>query len=209
MKLTVFGATGRTGQHVVEQSLAAGHDVTAYARNLSKLATLHERLNVVQGDITDPVCVAQAIAGADAVISVLGPTENKPDYVVTKGMNNILAAMHQYNVKRLIISAGAGVGDPQDEPKLFNHVISLLLKLLSRHVVEDMTRVVGVVRQSDREWTIVRVPMLTDDPPTGNIRVGYVGKGTGVRISRADMAAFMLQQVASHDYLYQAPVISN
>lgn len=209
MKLAIFGATGRTGQHLVQQALNAGHEVSVLARTPSKLTVQNPRLNVVQGDILDAARVEQTIAGADAVLSALGPTQNKPDYVVSRGMDNILNAMKKHGVRRLVISAGAGVPDPNDAPQLMNHIISFLLHLVSRHVVEDMTRTVNAVRSSDRDWTIVRVPMLTDDPQSGNIRVGYLGKGTGVRLSRADMAAFMLQQVASDTYVRKAPVISN
>lgn len=209
MKLTIFGASGKTGQHLVQQALDAGHEVTALVRTPAKLTLKHDCLHVLPGDIQNPEQVEKAIAGSDAVISVLGPSSNTPDYIVSKGMGHILAAMQKRDVRRLVISAGAGVPDPHDKPNLMNHAISLLLKLLSRHVVEDMTRVVKQVRDSDRDWTIVRVPMLTDDAPSGNFRVGYVGDGTGVRLSRADMATFILRQVTDTTHLRKAPVVSN
>lgn len=209
MKLTIFGATGRTGQHLVEQALARGYEVTAFARSPGKLAAYRDQIEIVEGDVQDADAVQQAVAGAEAVISVLGPTENTPDYQVTRGTRHILAAMEQHGVERLIVSAGAGVVVPQDEPTLFNKVINVLLKLFSRHVYEDMKRVVATVRDSDVAWTIVRVPMLTDDTPQGEVKVGYVGKGMGPRITRADVATFMLEQVESDAYLHRAPAISN
>lgn len=209
MKITIFGATGRTGQHLVEQALERGHEVTAFARSPQKLAAYRGRIAVVEGDVQDANAVQEAVAGADAVISVLGPTENTPDYQVTRGTRHILDAMKQHGVDRIVISAGAGVGDPNDEPRLFNKAINLLLKLFSRHVYEDMRRTVATVRDSDVDWTIVRVPMLTDDAPKGEVKVGYVGKGMGPRITRADVASFMLDQVGGDAYLHQAPAISN
>lgn len=209
MKVTVFGATGRTGQRVVEQALERGHEVTAFARSPQKLDAYRDRLTIVEGDVQDAGAVEKAVAGADAVVSVLGPTENTPDYQVTRGTRHILDAMKQHGVDRLVISAGAGVGDPNDEPRLFNKLINVLLKLFSRHVYEDMKRTVATVRDSDVDWTIVRVPMLTDDAPKGEVKVGYVGKGMGPRITRADMASFMLDQVDGDAYLHQAPAISN
>ncbi|MFW6069356.1 MAG: NAD(P)-dependent oxidoreductase [Chloroflexota bacterium] len=209
MKLTIFGATGRTGQHLVEQALARGHQVTAFTRSPQKLAAYRDRLHIVQGDVQDSGAVKRAVAGADAVISVLGPTQNTPDYQITRGTGHILDAMKKHGVRRLVISAGAGVGDPQDEPKLFNKLINVLLKLVSRHVYEDMKRTVDTVRSSDVDWTVVRVPMLTDGPAKGHVKTGYVGKGMGPRITRADMASFMLDQVESDAYLHKAPAISN
>jgi nucleoside-diphosphate-sugar epimerase len=209
MKLAVFGATGRTGKHVVELALAAGHEVVALARNPAKLEVEHERLKVIQGDIENPQCVEAVVMGADAVISVLGPSSNEPTFTISKGTQHILDAMKKHGVRRLVVSAGAGVGDPNDEPKLFNKLINVLLKLVSRNVYEDMKRVVEIVRGSDRDWTVVRVPMLTNDPPKGRVKVAWVGKGIGTRLSRVDMADFIVRQVNDQTYLRQAPAISN
>jgi hypothetical protein len=72
-----------------------------------------------------------------------------------------------------------------------------------------MKKVVKMVRASDLDWTVVRLPMLTDDPKTGQVKVGYVGKGMGPRITRADAADFMLSQVEDKTYLHKSPAISN
>jgi putative NADH-flavin reductase len=209
VKLTIFGGTGRAGQYLVRQALEAGYDVTVLVRTPSKLNIRHPHLTIVQGDMQDAACVAETIAGADAVLSVLGPTDNQPDYRISRGTQHILDAMRQHHVRRLIISTGAGVPDPNDEPKFINRLISLLLGIVSKHVLADMTQVVELVRASDLNWTIVRVPMLTDDALSGKVHVGWVGKGTGPRLSRADMAAFMLKQVHDETYVRQAPMISN
>ncbi len=209
MKLALFGATGKTGRHLLEQALAQGHTVTVLARSPDRLAQGHERLNVIQGDIRDPEKVAQAIAGAEAVVSVLGPTSNKPELAVSRGIDNILAAMRQHGVRRLIQSAGAGVRDPQDTPTLVHAFFGGLARLLSPNVVADMTQVVDKVRQSGLDWTIVRVPMLTDGPATGRVREGYVGKDIGPRLARADLADFMLKQLETKTYVGKAPAISS
>ena len=209
MNIIIFGATGRTGQLLVEKALERGHQVTALARSPEKLTGFNGQLEIVQGDARDAGKVAEAVAGAEAVISVLGPTENRPVFAVSEATENILSAMKDQGVERLILSAGAGVGDPQDAPRLFNRLIDFLLKLFSRWVYEDMVRTVEQVRSSDLQWTVVRVPMLVDGEETEEVQVGYVGKGMGPRVSRADLAAFMLDQLASSEYVQQAPAISS
>lgn len=209
MRLAIFGATGRTGRHLVEQALAAGHEVSILVRNLAKVKTQHANLRVLRGDVHDAAQVEQAISGCEAVLSVLGPTENKPTFAISAGTDAIVATMKKQGVRRLVISAGAGVSDPGDAPGPIHRLINLLLKRFSRYVYEDMVQVVAKVRASDLDWTVVRVPMLTDGPRTGNVRVGYVGKGMGMRISRADLAAFMLEQVSDQTYLHKAPAISS
>lgn len=209
MQLTIFGATGKSGRYLLEQALARGHTVTVLVRAPGKLPVRHERLIVVQGDVRDPDKVVQAVAGAYAVISVLGPTNNRPEMAVSQGLDNILAAMRQHGVRRLIQTAGAGVRDPQDRPTLMHAFFGRLVRLFSPNVVADMEQVVDKVRRSDRDWTVVRVPMLTEGPATGRIREGYVGKMIGPRLSRADLADYLLRQVESETYLRQAPAISN
>ncbi len=206
--VAIFGGTGKTGRHLVEQALAAGHHVAVLARTPGKLDLQHERLRVVQGDVQDPAAVSATIEGASAVLSALGPTKNTPDHQVSRGTAHVLGAMREHGVRRIVLSAGAGVGAEGDQPKPFDHLISFALKLAARHVLEDMTRTVDAVRASDLDWTVVRVPMLTDGPATGSVRVGHVGVNTGPRIARADLARFMLQQLDDPTHVRASPVIS-
>jgi len=208
MKVAIFGGTGKTGQHLVQHALGLGHEVVMLARTPSNFTIQHPKLTVLQGDILDAACVEATVQGVDAVISVLGPRSNKPEFIISKGTDHILIAMKRHNVRRIIISAGAGVRDPQDKPKFIDHFFGLLLNLLSKNAVEDMKQVVAKVRNSDRDWSIIRVPMLTDQPAQGTLKVGYVGDIT-TRLSRADMAAFMLKQLDDDTYLREAPAISN
>jgi putative NADH-flavin reductase len=209
MRIAVFGATGRTGRYVVEQALARGHKVIAFARSPEKLKIDNPDLEILEGDVAEADRVNQAIAGAEAVISTMGPTQNKPTFAVSKGTDNIVGAMAQHGVQRLVISAGAGVRDPKDSPRLINRFFDLLVRLFSRWVFEDMKRAVEIVRQSGLEWTVVRVPMLTDDQPTGEVNAAYVGRGMGMRVTRADLASFMLDQLEDETYVHQAPAISS
>jgi hypothetical protein len=124
-------------------------------------------------------------------------------------MGNILAAMQKHGVRRLVVSTGAGVSDPNDAPGVFNRLMEFLVRRAARWVYEDMYKTVELVRASDVDWVIVRVPMLVDAPGQGKVRVGWVGKGTGPRLARLDLAVFMLQQAQDDTWLRQAPVISN
>lgn len=209
MKIVVFGSTGKTGKHVVQQALDAGHEVRAFARTPSKMDIQHPNLTLCQGDVLDANSVNQAVAGMDAVISALAPSENKPDYKIHRGTQNILKAMQQHNVKRIVASAGAGVRIPEDTPTFLDKFVSFLLNTVSKHVVEDMRRVAEEIQNSNREWVIVRAPMLTDQPGTGDITATYVGQGMKPRLTREDFATFMLQQMQDDTWLHKLPAISN
>lgn len=209
MKLAIFGATGRTGKPLVEQALKAGHEVVVLVRTPSKLIIQHPKLTVLQGDAMNPADVDKVVQGSDAVISVLGQSKDSPRDMQTVAITNIIAAMNKYGIKRLVSLTGAGVDDPRDRPKFANHLIKLALKMMSGHVLKDAENHAGAIRKSDLDWVIVRGPMLTDGPHTGNYRVGWVGVNTGARLSRANLADFILKQTTDTTYLRQAPMVSD
>jgi putative NADH-flavin reductase len=210
MKLVIFGATGRTGVPLVEQALDAGHEVVGFVRSADKMNIQHKCLRLVEGDVMQANDVNRAITSdIDAVISTLGPVKDSPEAMMGTAADNIIKAMEAHRVKRLIWMTGAGVSALEDKPGLFDHFIKFMLKTLQPAVLKQSEEAVERVRVSKLDWTVVRGPMLTDGEHTGNYRVGYVGVGTGPRLSRADAADFMLAQVNSTDYLHKAPVLSN
>jgi putative NADH-flavin reductase len=209
MKLAIFGATGRTGKPLVEQALQAGHEVVALVRTPSKLTIQHPKLTVIQGDALNPVDVDKVVQGSDAVISVIGQRKGAPRDTMTVAITNIIAAMNKYGVRRLVSLTGGGVDDPRDRPKFANRMIKLALKLMSGHVLKDAENHAEVIRKSNLDWVIVRGPMLNDGPHTGNYRVGWVGVNTGSRLSRANLADFILKQTTDTTYLRQSPMVSD
>ena len=209
MKLTIFGATGRTGIHLLEQALEANHDVRAVVRNPAKISITHARLQVVQAELGDAKSLETAMAGTDAVLSALGPIPKGPSDVMTIAAKNIVAGMNTNGVRRLVTLTGAGVDQPGDQPKLINKFISFMLRTLQKDILIDSVEHARIVRESKLDWTIVRVPVLGDGPRTGKYRVGMVGINDGVRISRADVAEFMLKQLEPGAALQIAPVVSH
>jgi putative NADH-flavin reductase len=209
MKLLILGASGRTGQHLVQQALSAGHQVTALVRNPQKLDVKDDALTVVQGDVTDAAAVSKAAAGNEVVLSALGPTRTSGEDMLQTAVRNTIAAMQEHGMRRVIVVTGAGVSDPQDNPQFWNRIMSGLLNLLAKRVLADSLGAANLLRASDVDWTMVRVPVLTDDPSAGEPWVGYVGKGMGGRIPRADVAAFMLQQVTDDSWVQKSPVITS
>jgi putative NADH-flavin reductase len=214
MNIVVFGASGRTGTKIVQQALDVGQHVTAFVRNPTKTSFQHPALTIFQGDALDVSTVDQAIAGQEAVISALGPTRSSmPDNTTEAGVmetaaRNIVAAMHNHKIQRLISTTGAGVRDPEDQPKLMDHLMKGLLTLLAGAVLRDSAANVELIRASDLDWTIVRFPRLVDGEHTGIYRVGYIGKDSGTRISRADAADFIVNELIEGKYIRRAPMVS-
>ena len=152
--------------------------------------------------------VENAITGQDAVISALGPTRPAVPGMRATAARNITQAMQLHDVRRLVSTTGAGVRDPQDQPRFMDNLINGLLTLVSKDVLEDSEANVKVIRATNLDWTIVRFPMLKDGPRTGVYRVGFVGKNSGSQISRADGADFVIKELTQLDFVCQAPIVS-
>jgi putative NADH-flavin reductase len=202
MKLVIFGARGGTGRQLVEQALAEGHQVTAFARRPAALQVRHDRLRIAAGDVSDAARVESAIEGQDAVLSALGAT--KKQAICADGMANILAAMRRAGVRRVIVLSAFGASDSHDRS-----LYTRLLWLFIRERMADKDRMEQLIKRSDLEWTLVRPPRLTDGPRTQRYRSGLDLRMTlNSRISRADTAAFMLRQLVDPNYLGKAPAIA-
>ena|SRR5271157_1202076 len=210
MKLLIFGATGATGRLLVDQALAEGNEVVAYVRNPSNLNMYNEHLEIIQGELSNQEAIARAMIGADAVISTLGPRARQKGRPLTNGMQKILAAMQDQGVRRLIITSTLSAKDPNDALNSKAKAMIAIVKLMMHSAYEEIVRVAGLIRASDCDWTIIRLSILNNKPKTGNVKVGSISKGeVGTAISRADLADFILKQVADKTYFREAPAISN
>ena len=208
MKIVVLGASRGVGLNVVEQALQAGHTVTAFVRTPAKFTIQHPNLTVFQGNSMDTAVVEKAIAGQDAVVSTLGPTRPPVPGMMETSAKNIVAGMKKHGVRRLISTTGAGVRQPEDQPKFADYIIGLLLNLLAKSVVLDSAANVKVIQDSDRDWTIVRFPRLIDGDRIGKYRVGYVSKDSSTQFSRADAADFVLRELIEKKWLRKLPIVS-
>ena len=208
MKVVVFGASRGVGLQVVKQALEAGHAVTAFVRSPESFEVKHAGLIVFKGDAMDAAAVAQAIAGQEAVISALGPQRPPVPRMMETAAKNIEAGMQKHGVRRLIATTGAGVRQPEDQPKFLDHFMGFLLNLLAKDVLMDSAESVKVVQASDLEWTIVRFPRLTEGEHTGQYRAGFVGKTSGTQLSRADAADFILKELEERKWCRKLPLVS-
>lgn len=206
MHVAVFGATGGTGRQVVQQALAAGHRVTALVRNPDRLGIRHDDLTVVVGDVLDADKVTQTLAGADAVVISLGNTANNPDYIVSQGTQVIVDAMKRLGrPKRIVVVSSLGVGESKDQVPF---AFKMLMKTVLKKPMEDKERQEAIIKGSGLDWTIVRPGGLTDGPATGRYKAGLDPKIVAGQVSRADVAAFVLQQLTDDIYLRKAPAIT-
>lgn len=203
MRITVFGANGGVGTHVVRQALDAGHEVTAVVRDPARLRVgAHERLAVVTvADVTDPGAVAPSVAGRDAVVSGLGPTSRKQARtapIAAPALRAITSAMDEAGVRRLAAVSAAPVAPAvAGDSLLMRGVAFPLLRALLKAVYDDLTAMEEAMAASGTAWTVVRPPQLTDGPRTGHYRSAVdANVPGGRRISRADVAEALLSALS-------------
>lgn len=208
MNLLIVGATRGIGLTLLEQALQAGHGVTTLVRDPRRLSLQHERLKVMTGDIRDLEAVSRAMAGQDAVCCTIGiPPTWKPVTVFSEGTRNLLKAMKNAGVNRFICVTGIGAGDSKGHGGfLYDRIFN---PLLLRTIYEDKNRQENLIKDSDVDWTIVRPGFLTNGPLARQYRVLTDLSGvTAGKISRADVAHFILEELASNHYRKQTPLLT-
>jgi putative NADH-flavin reductase len=203
LKVIIFGSTGPTGRELIRQALELGHDVTAFARKSSAITWKNPHLTVLQGDVLDPACVSNAVAGHDAVICAIGVRARGPVTLFSDGTKNILLAMTEHQIRRFICLSSAGVYG-SDGGFFFGHIIA---PLFLENIFDDKRRQIDAIYKSGLDWVIVRAVQLVNEPPNGKIQVNFERPAT-LKIPRADVAAFMLDQITRDQYLGMLPIIS-
>jgi putative NADH-flavin reductase len=221
MKLTIFAATGGIGRHALDLALAAGHTVTAVVRDPS---TLPDDVHTVTADLltASPEILQNAIAGADAVLSGLGPRKMSQAGVTSKGTAAIIEAMKATDVRRLVIVSAAPIGtvaspanpnppkrDPGDGLLTRNLMTPIVKRALRVHYA-DLAIVEDMLRESGLNWTSIRPPRLTDKKPTGKYRtaIGQNLRG-GLTVSRADVADLLLRVLDQPETIRRTVGVAN
>lgn len=203
MRLLAAGASGRTGRLFVANALDRGHEVTALVRDPSHFDVSHERLRVVQGDVLVANTLPPAVAERDAVVSMLAPRPRRNGRVYVEGTRNLADAAADSGVRRFVVVSAEGAGVRPDVLPLAYRIV-LRIPVVAR-LYPDIARMEDELeKRIDLDWTIVRPAVLTDGPRTGAYRtaVGDVVP-RGLRVSRADLAHFLLWVVESGEYVRQ------
>jgi putative NADH-flavin reductase len=211
MHIVVFGANGPTGRLLTRQALDSGHEVTAVTRHPAAFPFREARLHVLHGDALDATSVRDAVAGKDAVLSTLGtPYSRKPISLYSQGVANIVAAMRDSGVRRLVcVSSSATYPVPNPEDGLvFQKVLQpFFIGVVGRTLYEDLRRMETLVSESNLDWVIVRPSGLFDTPSVTRYQTAE-GHLSGRFTSRADLADCMLQQASNQRYVRKAVAVS-
>ena len=213
MNTVIFGANGPTGRRLVEQALEHGHEVTAAVRRPEQFDLQHPRLAVVTADVLDPAQTQAAIAGADAVLSCLGvPFGRRPIEIYSRGTANIVTAMKQHDVRRLVVTSSSAA-DPAVRFKssgggaLLEVLKPLVIFGFGRTTYIDMRRMEQLIAESGLDWTIVRPSGLFDAEAVSDYLVGDEHV-RGAFTARIDLARFMVTALEDDEWVGRRAAIA-
>lgn len=204
--IALFGGSGKTGKHFLNQALQQEYAVKALVRNPTSILP-HSKLTIIEGDVLNEKSVRQTIEGTDIVVSLFGHVKNSPKWLQTNGTSNIVKAIGNSGIPIISLSGG-GLPYEKDQPKLMDNIIRAVMKIAVPKILEDAIAHAEVLKNSNTNWMIVRGPRLTDDNAKGEYSVGWVGVNGGIQIARADLANFILTQVEEFRYPKQMPFVS-
>ncbi|MGF7047888.1 putative NADH-flavin reductase [Paenibacillus sp. DS2015] len=199
MKIVVFGASGGVGQEVVRQALEANHEVRAFVRNPDKISIQHPHLTLIQGDGLDNNAVSHAIQGQDAVVCCVGNRGMGKTTLMSDITRNLVQGMEQNGVTRIAYVGSAGIH------KELQGIIGSIVGFMLRNPLADHRRSYEHLQNSSLQWTIARPMQLTNEARTGIYRESETGIASrGQKISRADVAHFLLKSLTEDSYINQS-----
>lgn len=213
MKVILFGATGFSGQGILEEALKQGHEVTILVRDASKIAIKHKNLTLVEGNVLDPQMVASVLHHQEAVIQCLGvggKGDGKPSTFISDATKIIVDEMQKQNIKRLIAMSNVGAGNSiAFQPWFFTKIILPYFMKWLKVIIEDKNRMEPIIMNSILDWTIVRCPNIVDKLAKGTCNATLDGKGLKLSITLPDLSKFMVDQLNQTAFIKQAPSVSN
>jgi putative NADH-flavin reductase len=204
MRLAIFGGTGHVGELVVDQALAAGHQLQVFVRDRTRIVPANRQLRVFEGTLDDGETVAATLQDTDAAICALSAGND----VLTRFAEAAVPLMQDSGPRRIVALAGASLRMP-DDPKSFRlDLMTFLMRLIPGRMIDDASTLARQLAASDLDWTIVRSANFSDTPGTGRVRA-QAGYEMSLRASipRADVAAFLLAAAAEGRFLREAPMI--
>lgn len=213
MKITVFGANGKIGQHFVEKALQNGDQVTAYVRRASSLTLQHPKLEIVVGNLTDEQQMTAAIEGQDAVVSTLGAplsvSRKVQSLPISEGHAMIIKIMEQTGVKRFITLATPTIVAAEDKKQVITVMPGMMAKLLFPTGHAEMIAIGRLLAQSKVDWTVVRIA----NPNTNNDGNGYAISFGDTKakftVSRKNVAYCMHEALRNDQWIGKMPIVFN
>jgi putative NADH-flavin reductase len=211
MKIAILGSTGFVGKVLINKAVVAGYQVKTLARYPERLEYIKDKVEIIKGNVFEPLSIDATIEDTEAVISTIGPPPDKKcdPSLYENAMKDIVRSMDKYGVKRYIHIGGAGHAGGEDEKWTLNRrFLRLFLNLFGKQILVAKHMEWEVLKKSDLDWTLVRPPRIANEVASGNISANEK-KLESLKVSVGDLTDFILEQITSKEWIRKAPLVSS
>jgi putative NADH-flavin reductase len=205
--IAVIGGTGKAGTYLVKQLIEQGYHIKLLMRDPAKLETNSPLIQKIIGDIRDENTVYRLVEGCNAVISTLGQRKDELP-VFSLAACNIIQAMNKFGIKRYIVITGLTLDTPEDNKGFRTRLLSRIMKFSFPAIIADKQQEYLLLALTQLDWTVVRLPMIEQSTSLGNLKINLTDC-PGKKISAADLAVFLIQQLSDTSFIRKAPFIAN
>jgi putative NADH-flavin reductase len=207
LKIAIVGGNGKVGKHIAKIALESGFQVRQLVRNPTKGSYDHSKIEIVKGDARNIKSIQALLEGCHIVINTLGqPVKEEPIYSTVT--SSIITTMNGLGIRRYIGVTGASLDVLGDKKSMVNTIGAKIFKFLFSKLILDKEKELEILKKSELDWTLVRLPFVVEGPQTG-----YIKENTrdvpGTKIMNADIAHFLIQQIHDNKYLLKTPFIAN
>jgi putative NADH-flavin reductase len=210
MQITILGAAGRIGKEVVKQALNAGYQVKVLVRSPDKLGDLKEKVEIIQGNLLEPLPVGKAMNGSKVVINLSGAAKEPDQVIKFKGIGKIMVEkLKEQGISRLINISAAVAILPAERLEFRRKVLRFITYIFYREMKEVQDTVMEIIlKEKDIDWTLIRPAFISDKTGSGNILIDDK-KLPGLTVTLQDLGKFIVDQVGSSEWIRKAPMIAS
>ncbi|MFW6363826.1 MAG: NAD(P)-dependent oxidoreductase [Spirochaeta sp.] len=206
MTIMIIGASGRSGKAVTQELLKRGHKVRGLVRKKERYGTPEEGVTLIEGDSLDYASMKEAAAGADVIVSTMGPVRNSPAHLMQQSAEHTIAAAKAAGIQRVIWMSGAGVKDSRDEKSISRPIIRGIMKIVAGSVLKDSEAGYKVITGSDLDYTILRAPILKDGEAERDYQLSYTPP-KAQPLTRGDIAVAIADLIQENAWVKESPMI--
>jgi len=204
--IAIIGGTGTVGKHVAAAAIEQGYSARILARRPERVQLKSPHAIIIEGSVTDETAIHSLLEGCDGVINAFGqPMKDKPIY--SEVAARLLQGMKEIGIRRYVGVTGGSLDIEGDRKSWMNRMGARLFRLLYGDFIRDRQRELGVLRDSDLDWTLVRLPFVHERDVMKSVKVDQYDM-PGTKISNTHIARFLVDQVQDAAFLRSTPFIS-
>jgi uncharacterized protein YbjT (DUF2867 family) len=206
-RIAIIGGTGKAGRRIVEAALGRGLSVRSLARHPADFPAGRPGPEALIGDARDAAALRALLEGCGSVVvSMASRRGEEPCFEAA--VRSLVAAMREGGVARCVVLVGLGIDAPGDRKGLGARLRGAAMRALFGPAMSDKQRGVELLMSSGLAWTIVRAPLVEEEPPLGRVEARTDAPPRG-SVRAADLAEFILDAALGGAFVRGSPFVAS